>query len=167
MKNTIKNIRDAKGFVAIETIIVLSGVMFFILLFVSILTYNYPRIMLEKEVQILAQTAKIQGGLTDKVSQPSNSDIELFKDRMEKMGYARDEVQVTAKTIPGNVNAIGVTPMNQSGDNYIKRDSKELIEIVVVAPSDKNVFTAPLKYFGLKAFNGDYVIREVVGSERW
>lgn len=168
MKNKLKVIKKSKGFVAIETVIILSGVMFFILLFVSILTYNYPRIMLEKEVQILAQTAKIQGGLTDSKSQPVHSDIELFKDRLEKMGYERDEIEITAKTIPGNQNAIGVTPMNVEGSNYIRRDSKELIEITVIAPSNSNVFTSPLKYFGLKkAFSGKYVIREVVGSERW
>lgn len=160
--------KNKKGFVAVETIIVLSGVMFFILLFVSILTYNYPRIMLEKEVQVLAQTAKIQGGLTDNISQPSNSDIELFKTRLEQMGFDKNNVVITAKTIPGNVNAIGVTPMNVTGSNYIKRDSKELIEIVVIVPSDKTVFSSPLKYFGIgNALSKDYVIREVVGSERW
>lgn len=169
MDDVLKSIKNKKGFVAIEAVIILSGVMFFILLFISILTYNYPRIMLEKEVQILAQTAKIQGGLTDITSQNVNSDIEVFKDRMEQMGYNRDEVVIAAKTIQGNLNAIGVTPINDStGDNYIKRDSKEFIEITVTIPSSENVLKSPLKYFGMKnALSGKYVIREVVGSERW
>lgn len=168
MKNKSIAIKNNKGFVAIETIIVLAGVMFFLLLFISILCYNYPRIMLEKEVQILAQTAKIQGGLTDDTSQPKDSDISLFKDRMEKMGYNRDEVEITALTIPGKINAIGVTPMNLEGNKYIKRDSKELIEITVIAPANNNVFKAPLKYFGIdRATMSNYVIREIVGSERW
>lgn len=168
MKNKLNILNKRKGFVSIEAIIVLGVVMFFILFFLAILTYNYPRIMLEKEVQVLAQTAKIQGGLTDINSQPQNSDIELFKDRLEKMGYKRDEIEITAITIPGNLNAIGVTPINQEGTNYIKRDSKELIEITVILPSNTNLFTAPIKYFGIKrGFSGKYVIREIVGSERW
>ena len=168
VKNRCSLIKNTKGFVAVETIIVMSGVIFFFLLFISIVSYNFPRMMLEKEVQILAQTAKIQGGLTDKNSQPVNSDIELFKDRISSMGYDRDAITITAKTIPSGMSAIGVTPINEAGSNYIKRDSKELIEITVTIPSDKNLFNSPLKYFGLKR-NGEsyYVITEIVGSERW
>lgn len=168
MRKILMSIKNTKGFVAVETIIVMSGVLFFFLLFISIVTYHVPRIMLEKEVQWLAQTAKIQGGLTDKTSQPTNSDVELFKDRLEEMGYDRDSITITAKTIPSGINAIGVTPINQTGSNYIKRDSKEYIEITVVIPSDMNLFSSPLHFFGLKTEEKNYyVIKEVVGSERW
>lgn len=168
MNSKLNLIKNSKGFVAIESIIAMSGVLFIILLFVSILCYNYPRIMLEKEIQPLAQTAKIQGGLTDETSQPANSDIDMFKDRLSKMGYDKSKIVVTAKTIPGNQNAIGVTPINSNGNNYIKRDSKQLIEVVVSVPADKGIFTAPLTFFGVKnTLNDRYVVREVVGSERW
>ena len=79
MKNFLRKISEKKGFVSIETIIALSWVIFFFLLFVSIYAYNAPRIMLEKEVQNLAQIAKIQGGLTDPTSETVNSDITKFK----------------------------------------------------------------------------------------
>lgn len=168
MNKRMMFLKNTKGFVAVETIIVMSGVLFFFILFISVVSYNIPRIMLEKEVQFLAQTAKIQGGLTDKVSQPTNSDIELFKDRLQRMGYDRNSITITAKTIPSNMSAIGVTPLNQNGSNYIKRDSKEHIEITVVIPSDRSLFSSPLNFFGLKQrAQNYYVIREVVGSERW
>lgn len=164
----IKKIRDKKGFVSVETVIAMSFVLFFFILFVSIFAYTVPRISLEKEVQHLAQTAKIQGGLTDETSEPNNSDIKRFTDTLVSMGYEADGITVTAKTINGNKNAIGVTPLKSNGDNYIKRDSKDLIEIVVKVKADKNLFTAPLKFFGLNnSISGEYVIREVVGSERW
>lgn len=168
MKTILKKIKGKSGFVSIETIIALSWVVFFFLLFVSIYAYNMPRIMLEKEVQHLAQTAKIQGGLTDSTSEPVNSDITRFTENLIAMGYDEDDISISAKTITGNQNAIGVTPINQSGSNYIKRDSKDLIEIIVVIKAKKNLFTAPLNFFGLSnKISGQYTIREVVGSERW
>ena len=84
------------------------------------------------------------------------------------MGYDESDISVSAKTITGNQNAIGVTPINKNGDNYIKRDSKDLIEIIVTIKAKKNLFTAPLNFFGLSnSISGQYTIREVVGSERW
>lgn len=162
-------IKNSKGYVAIESIIVMSGLIFFLLLFVSFLCYTLPKIMLEKEVQTLAQIAKIQGGLTDKVSQPVNSDIELFKANLDKMGFDISQVVIQAKTIPSGFNAIGVTPINsKTGTNYVKRDSKELIEIIIKVPADKSLFDSPLKFFGIKnTLSGVYTFREVVGSERW
>lgn len=168
MKKFIKKLKEKSGFVSIDTIISLSWVIFFFLLFVSIYAYSLPRIMLEKEVQHLAQTAKIQGGLTNEQSEPKNSDITRFKENLIAMGYKEEDITVTAKTITGKANAIGVTPINQEGDNYIRRDSKDLIEIVVEIKADKNLFTAPMKFFGLSnKISGQYTIREVVGSERW
>lgn len=161
-------IKNSKGFVAIESIIAMSGLIFFLLLFVSFLCYTLPKITLEKEVQTLAQIAKIQGGLTDKVSQPVNSDIELFKANLDKMGFDISQVVIQAKTIPSGYNAIGVTPINSKGSNYIKRDSKELIEILIRVPADKSLFDSPLKFFGIKnTLSGVYTFREIVGSERW
>lgn len=168
MKNFLRKISEKKGFVSIETIIALSWVIFFFLLFVSIYAYNAPRIMLEKEVQNLAQIAKIQGGLTDPTSEPVNSDITKFKKNLKVMGYEEEDITISAKTITGNQNAIGVTPINQTGTNYIKRDSKDLIEIVVIIKANNNLFTAPMNFFGLSnKISGQYTIREVVGSERW
>lgn len=164
----LNKIKDTKGFIAVEAVIVMAGLMFFILLFISFLSYTLPRVMLEKEVQSLAQIAKIQGGLTDIHSQPLNSDIELFKDNLEKIGYDRSKIIVQAKTIQSDMNAIGVTPLNEKGNNYIKRDSKELIEIIVSIPADKTHFDAPLRFFGVKnTLSGVYTFREVIGSERW
>lgn len=157
MLNNI-NIKLKKGFISIETIVALSVVLIFMLLFIAILTYHYPRIMLEKEVQTLAQIAKIQGGLTDS-SSAIESDVDVFKDRLEKIGYNRDKIEITAQTIPGRFNAIGVTPLNGTGNNYIKRNTKELIEIVVKVPASKYII-----FFKMK---NTYVIREIVGSERW
>ena len=164
----INKLKNRKGFVAIEAVIVMSGVLFLLILFISFLSYTLPKVMLEKEVQALAQTAKIQGGLTNNTSQPVNPDIELFKDNLAKHGYNRDEIVIEAKTIPSGMNAIGVTPLNESGTNYIRRDSKELIEITISIPADKSLFNEPLKFFGVKnTLSGVYTFKEVVGSERW
>lgn len=164
----MKKRRNNKGFIAVESIIAVSALLFFFVLFVSFLTYTVPKISLEKEVQNLAQIAKKQGGLTDKISEPTNSDIEVFKDTLGKMGYDKTKIIIVAKTIPSGQVATGVTPLDGSGNNYIKRDSKELMEILISIPADKTVFNAPAKFFGIKnVVSGVYTFREVVGSERW
>lgn len=164
----INRLKKNDGFISIESVIAMSFVLFFLTLFISIFAYTMPRIMLEKEVQALAQTAKIQGGLTSETSEPGNSDIQKFIDNLVAMGYDEEDISISAKTIYNNQNAIGVTPISQTGTNYIKRNSKDLIEIVVTVKADKNLFTAPLRFFGLdNSLSGVYTIREVVGSERW
>lgn len=165
-KNLKNNIFNKDGYIGVEATIIMPFVLIFLLMFISLIVYQYPKIMLEQEVQYLAQTAKIQGGLTDEYSEPFGSDIDKFKDRIEKRGFNRDEIEVIARTVDGHVNAIGVTPINSTGDNYIKRNEKELIEIIVrVTPVQ--TFDGPLAFFGSSgALSKPYVIREVVGSER-
>lgn len=167
MKKILNKLKSKKGYIGIEATIIMPFVLIFLLLFISIFVYQMPKIMLEKEVQNLAQIAKMQGGLTNEISEPINSDIEQFKDRLEKQGFDRDSIEVTAKTINGNVNAVGVTPINSEGNNYIKRGEKDLIEIIVKV-NPITVFDGPAKFFGgSTALSKPYVIREVVGSERW
>lgn len=163
----IKHIKDKKGFVSIEAVVVMSGVLMLMLFLISLFTYNYPRIMLEKDVQTLSQKAKIQGGLTDSVSEPNHSDVETFKNELGKLGFDKNKIVITAKTINGNRNAIGVTPINAKGNNYISRDSKDLIEINVKIPVKDNLVNTPLKFFGGDNKERFYNLREVVGSERW
>ena len=142
-------LNNKEGFISIETIIAMSSILFFFIFFIAIFAYNMPRISLEKEVQSLAQIAKIQGGLTDETSEPGKSDIKRFKDDLKAMGYEDSDIQIYAKTLNSKQNAIGVTPISSNGTNYVKRDSKELIELVVKVKADKSVFTAPLKFFGI------------------
>lgn len=159
---------ERKGFIAIETILIMGIVMFFLMFFLSVLTYNYPRIMLEKEVQTLAQIAKIQGGLTDETSLPGDSDVERFKEQLARMGFDPETITIEAYQLPSGGSAMGVTPLDGVGDTYVKRDSRELIEIVVTAPATNFIFDAPMKFLGVDTeVENAYVIREVVGSERW
>lgn len=160
--------QNKKGFVSIETILSMTAIIVSVLIAIGFFTWIYPRVMLQIETHTLAQKAKIQGGLTNSISQPVNSDIELFKDRLVELGYDRESIEVTATTIPGNHNAIGVTPLHESGNNYIKRDSKETIEIVVKVPANRSIL-APLSFFGHDEdeISEKYTIVESVMSERW
>jgi hypothetical protein len=159
--------KNQKGFVSIETIIATTTALMIVLVSIGFFTLIYPRVMLQIETHNLAQKAKVQGGLTDIHSQPVNSDIEQFKDRLEKLGYDRDKIEVTAVTKPGNINAIGVTPLYESGNNYIKRDSKEMIQITVRVPANTSI-KAPLSFFrNTTPVPEYYTIVETVMSERW
>lgn len=163
-----KFVSNKRGFISVEAIISLVAILFVMLLALGFYGYMHPKIMLEKEVQTLAQKAKQQGGLTDKTSQPTKSDVEIFLTDLQKMGYDTNKVTITAVTDPGDLNCIGVTPLGSDGSNYLKRDSKKTVVITAKIPSHKEGIIAPLRYFGIFTGPNDfYYIRETVMSERW
>lgn len=165
-----KKIKNKKGFLSIEAILAVSTALMVILVALGFYTMLYPRIMLQLETHSLAQKAKLQGGLTDMTSLALDSDVELFKDRLEELGYERGDVIVEAVTQPGNMLAMGVTPLYESGTNYIKRDSNETIRIIVKVPSNGTI-KAPLSFFNnqeaIDKVPDYYTIVESVMSERW
>jgi hypothetical protein len=162
-----KLMKNKKGFVSIEAILATSTALMVVLVAIGFFTLIYPRVMLQMETHNLAQKAKIQGGLTTAITQPVDSDIEQFMKRMMELGYERDDVEITATTKPGNYNAIGVTPLQVAGSNYVKRDSKEMIHIVIRVPANTSI-KAPLGFFRNDTpVNEKYTIVETVMSERW
>lgn len=164
MKMKIKN---KKGFISIEAIYSLVLVMMVIFVAVGFFSYMYPKIAIEKQVHLLAEKAKIQGGLTDETSQPVNSDISEMLDTLEGLGFDKEDIKITATTDPGDRDVIGVTPIDQEGDNYVKRNSKEVIVISVTYPSNKFI-AGPLKYFKVSSEKlRTQTIQQSVLSERW
>ena len=163
----LKGFLNKKGFVSIEAIIATTTALMVVLVAIGFFTLIYPRVMLQIETHNLAQKAKIQGGLTTVISQPVDSDVELFLKRMEDIGYEREDVKITATTKPGNYNALGVTPLYEGGSNYVKRDSKEMIHIVIEVPANTSI-NAPLGFFNSDSkANEKYRVVETVMSERW
>lgn len=163
----IKKLKNRQGFVSIETILAVSVAMMVILVLIGFFTTIFPRVRLQMETHTLAQKAKIQGGLTDATSQSVDSDVEIFKEKLSKVGYRKEDIQITAYTEPGNLSAIGVTPYDSEGSNYIKRGSGETIYIVVKVPANQSI-KAPLSFFGLAdSAIKEYIIVETVMSERW
>lgn len=136
---------DKKGFISVETVLASVFLIMLLLTFISFFNYFSLKKVIQNEVHVLTQKAKIQGGLTDMTSEGANSDIEIFKDFMSRMGFSESEVKITAITHPSGQNAIGVTPLNKEGSNYVKRGSKEIIVVRVEVPV-KNFISAPLSY---------------------
>lgn len=169
IKNKLIN-SNKKGFISIEAIISSVAILMCIYLAIGFFIMIYPRLALEKEVHALAQKAKIQGGLTDETSQPLNSDIEEFKNSLVKLGYKKDSIEIEAKTELGGNSIIGVTPINEPGDNYLKRDSKDKMRIAIRVPSEQFI-QGPLKFFRIPSISTNKlkynVITETVMSERW
>lgn len=169
MKKDMKHLRfNKKGVVSIEAILSLTVALMIILFTFGFFTLIYPKIMLQTAVNNLAQDAKITGGLTDPSSQPVDSQLAQFDQEMQSLGYPSNQVQVTAVAEPGDINAMGVSPLGSSGTNYIHRDSGEMIYITVTLPANRSI-VAPMSFFGDSgnAVPNHYVIQETVMSERW
>ncbi|MFJ8528560.1 hypothetical protein [Bacillus sp. NPDC094106] len=161
-------LRRKSGFVSIEAVVSMSAILAVVFLGIGFISYMYPKLMIEKEVHILAQKAKVQGGLTNEQSEPINSDLEVFYKKMEERGYKRENIQVTAKTVTYGINCIGVTPVNGEGTSYMKRDSKDPIEVTVSLPANKSGLLGPFAFFSYKDKTGNqYIFKETVLSERW
>ena len=156
------------GFVSVEAVISMATLLIVFVMCIGFFTYTMPRVTLEKEVHLLAQKAKIQGGLT-------NEDVNLFKIALEKRGYNPEEVTVKAVTVegsdgsPGGANAIGVDSISDpNAVRYIKRDALTPIEITVTVPANTRLLKGPLSHiFVTNMVNDKYYLRETVLSERW
>lgn len=160
------NIKSKKGFVSVEAILSMSLVLIVFLIIIGFFVSIVPRISLQSEVHALTQKAKLQGGLTDASSESVGSDVEKFKDALVSKGYSRDSIEITAFTKPSGIGALGVTPLDVEGSNYVKRGTDELIYIIVSVP-DRSFINAPLKFFGLNGGAKTISFVETVMSERW
>lgn len=165
----IKRTKNKKGFISIEALAPLTALLAFMVLGMGLYFYMVPKTILSDEVQVLANTAKMQGGLTTPESDKSGKDdITLFKNKMKELGYDESKVNVTAFTKPDNSPAMGVTPLTLPGANYIKRESKQRIEITVEVPSKKTVLGTAFYLLGMKDKLSDkYVVQKTVMSERY
>ena len=171
----IKRTKNKKGFISIEALAPLTALLAFMILGMGLYFYVVPKTMLSDEVQVLANTAKIQGGLTNEKSEPNGfDDITTFKKKMKEMGYDESKVVVTALGQPGNVQALGVSPISTattappSAIPHIKRESKLKIEITVEVPSKKTVLGTAFYLLGMKDKLSDkYVVKKTVMSERY
>lgn len=162
----IKKILDSKtGGLTIEAIPALALALFVIMTAIGWFTYLTPRQNLEKQVHILAQKAKIQGGITNS---GTNNDLKLFLDILEQKGVDRTKVKVTCTTRPGNKNCLGVNGLNSTGTNYITRKSLEMMVIRVEVPTSPRLLNMSRVFFGGASSVPDkYIFEEAVLSERW
>lgn len=172
LKNLLKN---NKGLFSLEAVIAMAAVLMVTALGISYFTYLTPRQVLTQEVHNLAQTAKIQGGLTNEISEPGNSDIKRFEKRMEEKGIDSSKIVVTAEaTSKGSDekrNVLGVEPLSEGtkeNARYSPRNSKEIITVQVTIPAKTNFINVMSRYWtGKDSTLSDYKFTETIMSERW
>lgn len=160
----IRFIKNRKsGFVSIETVFAMSFFLIFFFLVIGFFTYVYPYSVLQREVHALATLAQKQGGLT-------LEDVQNFEDRVAQYRFvdiSKEDIEVTAVAIPSNMEAIGIDSLDEAGNNYIKRDSKEFIQLTVTIPSYNEVLTPIARFFGVNNVMERYTFRETFMSERY
>lgn len=169
---------NQKGSFSIEAIIAMTGVLMVTFLGIAYFTYLVPRQMLTQEVHLLAQTAKIQGGLTDENSEPGSSDVERFLESMEAKGFDPSKVVIIATATAKDKtqrSVLGVEPLEtgyvndkNKPNHYSHRNSKEVIKIDVYIPAKMEFINAMSQYFADKdsGLHG-YHFTETIMSERW
>lgn len=137
-----------------------------VLFCIGLFVYTYPRQALEKEVNILAQQAKVTGGLT-------SSQVDQFKTTIDSMGY---NATVNVYTVMGDGStrqALNVAPKNtpytacvNNYNDFVRRDSGQKIVIEVVIGANDGLIKGPLKFFGANMLPENYTLTETVLSER-
>ena len=171
-------VRREDGSFSIEAVLGMSAILMITFLGIAYFTYLLPRQMITQEVQVLTQTAKMQGGFT-------HGDIEWFVERMEDRGIDGDEIEVESVAERRNAEGEMVYQRDVSqvedlsvgfvgGDrhegslSYSPRNGKEVITIRVSVPSNNNFINAVSRYWSGDASSlGNYVFRETIMSERW
>ncbi|MEG1299901.1 MAG: hypothetical protein RSC93_04300 [Erysipelotrichaceae bacterium] len=157
--------KKKKGFISIETVFSMTFILFIVLTLIGVFCYFYPRQVLEKEVHVLAQQAKINGGLT-------YNEVVDFQNVIKERGY---KANVKAYVKNNNRVVLNVAPRNTSYSSctntanynpFVKRDSSQKIVLVVTINANDGLLKGPLQYFGAKTFPKNYTISETVMSER-
>lgn len=150
-----------KGYVSIEFVFGLTVFLITMVMVLGMFFYSYPRQKLEKEVAILAQQAKVNGGLTQE-------NISEFGDRLDAMGLTGVVYAYTAERTVLNV-APRNTPYASCVADYnafITRASGDVIYIEVVVNANVSMLSGPLKFFAAKTFPENYTLVDTVLSER-
>lgn len=163
LKMKEKVINSKSGYVSIEAVFAMSVFIIFFLLSISFFAYLYPQSQLQGEVEVLSLLCQRQGGLTE-------DDIANFEDSLRKYSFIDQSdlpIVVTAKTSPSGFDAIGVTDLEDEGDNYVKRESKEIINLVVQIPANNGLLKNIAQFFGIDSVNDYYYYFEPVMSERY
>lgn len=158
-----KRYRSRSGYVSIETIFAMTFFLLVFLLVIGFFTFIHPYTTLNREVHALATLAQRQGGLT-------LEDVDNFHGRIENYPFvdtSKGEIDVSAYTIPGDMDAIGVDSLDEAGEYYVTRDSKEFIEMVVTIPSYNELLTPVANFFGSTGAVDRYVFKETFMSERY
>lgn len=153
--------KDKKGYVSIEFTFGLVVTLMTVLMIVGMFCYAYPRQKLEKEVAILAQQAKVNGGLT-------LENINEFGDRLESMGMTAEVYAYTSSHTVINV-APRKTPYASCIADYnpfVTRTSGDVIYIEVVVNANDDMLVGPLKFFGARLLPENYTLVDTVLSER-
>ena len=160
------NMKKKKGYITIEAIFGMTALLMIVLLMVGLFTYMYPRQTLEKHVHVLAQEAKVTGGLT-------TEQIEDFQTTLTDMGYVSS---LNVYTVQGGAekSLLGVAPKGTpyttctSGvyNNFARRDSGQKIVISVSVKAKDGLVNSILGFFGGSFLPKNYIFTETVLSER-
>ena len=176
----LNHLKNKKGTVAIEAVISMSVVLFILILSIGWYNYMIPRQGLEKQIHLLGQKAKIQGGLTATSSLLNSSsygnlsnadkqtDLGLFLQTIKDMGHDISKVKITCKTTSSRKNCLGVDSYNSNGTNYIKRQDMDMMVVYVEIPAKTGLMSVAKGFFGNVGIIPErYIFSEAVMSERW
>ncbi|WPS85410.1 hypothetical protein SMD22_01920 (plasmid) [Brevibacillus halotolerans] len=159
----IQRVRSESGYVSIESVIAMSFFLIIFLLCIGFFTYVHPYTKLDREVHTLATLAQRQGGLTIE-------DVQNFEERIAEYAFvdlSRGNVEVIARTIIEDMDAIGIDGLEDAGSYYVKRDNKDFIELTVSIPSHNEILKPVASFFGVGGVIDRYTFNETFMSERY
>jgi len=165
LNDLLRKLKQKKGYTSVESVFAIVAIMMLLLVIIGLFCYTYPRQALEKQVHLLAQQAKVTGGLT-------YGQVSDFKETISDMGYNAN-VSAYVKGVDRVV--LNVAPRNTSYsacmntavyNPYVKRDSGQKIVITVSINANDGLLKGPLEFFGASMFPENYTLTETVMSER-
>ncbi|AJD93440.1 hypothetical protein JMA_41230 (plasmid) [Jeotgalibacillus malaysiensis] len=180
----IERLKNKNGFMSVEALFGLTAILMVIILAIGFFTYMIPRQQLEQEVNILARTAKLNGGLT-------TQQVEDFKQNLESYGYKKEEltdaVTIQLEDFSGaefsddrftemglnNLSVVAIPMKRSEGDSadgarYVKRSEEVIMEVRVEVPAKKQGLMGAFWFFDVEddTVSDTYVLKERVVSER-
>lgn len=153
---------NKKGFVSVDTAISMSVVLIVLMIGIGFYAYMYPQISFSNEVYALSRVANEQGGLT-------LDNITAFKERINETTYVQESSgDISVELVDEDKNSYtSVTPMGDSGSNYLKREDLIMCELIVKIPANITMLETVLFAVDVEDIVGNYYIyRYPVMSKR-
>lgn len=158
--------KNKSAYISIEATFAVTAILIFFSLLIGLFGFMVPRMYLEKEVQVIAQQVKINGGLTAQHYNDAMNVISKYGSDIVINVYSVDNPTIQLINIAPKGTAYNVCMDASRFVPFARRSQGEKIVIKVSVKVANQQLLSVLRSVGITALDSDYSVYEVVLSER-
>lgn len=158
--------KNKKAYISIEATFAITAILIFFSLVIGFFGFMVPRMYLEKEVQVIAQQVKINGGLTAQQYDDAMRVLEKYGSDVEILIYSTaDPVTQLTNVAPKETQHNACIDPSMYTPFARRSDGEKLVVKVNVVLVNQQLLNT-LRSVGITLLDNNYSVYETVLSER-